>query len=252
MNAQSRFSNRVQNYILYRPDYPAAIVDFLESENVLAENAVIADIGSGTGISSELFLKKGYSVFGVEPNKEMREAAEKLLNKYESFTSVPASAEASLLETASVDLIAAGQAFHWFHKTKAGSEFRRILKPDGYAVLMWNDRKTDTTPFLREYEEFLRQYSTDYLQVDHKNIDGEVLSDFFSGVYSEKVFDNCQQFDLNGLRGRVLSSSYMPSEDHKNYGRMNSALQELFEKHNDGGLVNIDYDTRIYYGKLHK
>jgi SAM-dependent methyltransferase len=253
-----RFSNRVDNYIKYRPDYPVEIITFLKQEGILKDDSIIADIGSGTGISSELFLKTGNMVYGVEPNKEMREAAERLLSKYSNFHSKDGTAEATKLLDNFIDVIIAGQAFHWFDKKKCRAEFKRILKPEGTVCLMWNDRRTDSTPFLRSYEDFIKMFATDYLEVNHKNIDESIFNDFFgTDNYKMKAFDNFQYFDLEGLKGRILSSSYMPPEGHKDFDYMMYVLKKIFNRFQENaclpdrqGKVTIEYDTRIYYGKL--
>jgi ubiquinone/menaquinone biosynthesis C-methylase UbiE len=251
MKTKERFSNRVDSYIKYRPDYPAEVIDFLKDTLILKSDSIIADIGSGTGISSLPFLKENNTVYGIEPNKEMREAAERLLNNYHHFKSINASAEETTLPTESIDLIIAGQAFHWFDKQKCKAEFKRMLKPDGHVILMWNDRRTDSTAFLRDYEDLIKEYATDYLEVNHKNIDESIFNDFFGkDNYFLRSFDNFQYFDLEGLKGRILSSSYMPAPGEKNFEEMMKALEDLFEKYNDGGKVTIEYDTLIYYGKL--
>src|SRR5207244_4125864 len=132
-------------------------------------DAVIADIGSGTGILAEMFLKNGNQVYGVEPNREMREAGERLLGGYPRFTSVEGKAEATPLADSSVDFITAAQALHWFDLDAARTEFRRILNPRGWVVILWNDRR-DESPFMQAYRQLLLRHSTDYLQVDHKRI----------------------------------------------------------------------------------
>ena len=108
-NSTTRFSDRVAYYIKYRPGYPAKVITLLNREIGLSPATVIADIGSGTGISSELFLKNGNRVFGVEPNQPMREAAESRLAGYDAFISINGTAEATTLPDASVDLVTAGQ-----------------------------------------------------------------------------------------------------------------------------------------------
>lgn len=246
-----RFSSRVENYIKYRPGYPEEIIAFLKQQNLLNTKTVIADIGSGTGISAELFLKQANVVYGIEPNKEMREAAERILSAYKNFKSISATAEANALPDNCVDLIIAGQAFHWFDKQKCKAEFKRILKPGGTVILMWNDRRTDSTLFLQNYEDFIKMFATDYLEVNHKNIDDKVFDDFFGkGNYSMKSFDNFQYFDLEGLKGRILSSSYMPAEDHKDFNFMMGVLKKIFNRFQENGKVTIEYDTKIYYGTL--
>lgn len=251
MDVLNRFSNRVDNYIKFRADYPSDVIAFLKQQGMLNQESVIADIGSGTGISAELFLKEGNVVYGVEPNKEMREAGERLLKEYKSFKSVHATAEKTTLENKSVDLIIAGQAFHWFDKEKSKEEFKRILRPDGTVLLMWNDRRTDSTQFLQAYEDFIKMFATDYLQVNHKNIDEEIFNNVFGEAnYKMESFLNYQHFDLDGLKGRILSSSYMPAEGHKDFDFMMSVLRKIFNRFQENGKVSIEYDTKIYYGKL--
>ena len=251
----NRFSDRVDNYVKYRPHYPAEVIDFLRTENIIFENAVIADIGSGTGISAELFLKNNYKVFGVEPNEPMREAAERILQNYSDknlFVSINGKAEATTLENNSVDVIVCAQAFHWFNNDAFKNECKRILKPSGQVVLMWNDRRTDTTDFLKVYEDFLQMFGTDYKEINHKNTQETSQFDNFFGKqnYKEKSFYNYQDVDFAGLKGRVLSSSYMPNEEHKDFEFMIYCLKKIFMRYQENGVVRLDYDTKIYYGQL--
>lgn len=244
-----RFSSRVEDYIKYRPGYPKAVIETLRSECGLSRDSVIADIGSGTGILTEMFLSNGAVVYGVEPNREMREAAERLLKDYPRFHSVAAKAEETTLDDASVGFVVAGQAFHWFDREKAKVEFTRILKPGGWVALIWNERVVDTTPFLVAYEQLLKDYSTDYEQVDHRRIDAAVIRDFFgSDDFRLKQFKNVQVFDYEGLKGRLLSSSYAPEEGHPNYEPMLVELQRIFQAHQDEGKVDFEYVTQMYYG----
>lgn len=250
-NTTERFSNRVENYIKYRPSYPPQVIDLLRDECGLASDSLIADVGSGTGIFARLLLENGCQVFGIEPNEPMREAAEKLLADYPKFTSIAAPAEATPLPDDSVDLITAAQAFHWFDRDKAKLEFRRILKPGGYLVLIWNERLTDTTLFLREYEKLLLDYSTDYTQVNHTQIDDTVLSEFFApSSYQIRTFENRQLFDYEGLQGRLLSSSYAPPQDHPSAASMLAELRRIFDANQQKGTVSFDYETKVYFGVL--
>jgi len=247
-----RFADRVDNYVKYRPQYPQQMFDHLLSQNIINENSIVADIGSGTGISTEPFLNLNLEVYAVEPNKEMREAAEKLLGNNKNFHSVNASAENTTLKDHSVDVIVAGQSFHWFDKEKAKQEFKRILKPGGHVVLLWNDRRTNSTEFLRSYEDFLQLCGIDYKAVDHKNTQDKKIFDAFFGEnnYTEKWLDNFQEVDLAGLKGRVLSSSYMPNEGHKDYEHMMYCLKKVFARYQQNNMVRLEYDTKIYYGTL--
>jgi SAM-dependent methyltransferase len=247
-----RFSNRVENYIKYRPGYPPEIVEILKAECGLTPAAVVADVGSGTGILTELLLKNGNRVFGVEPNREMREAAERLLAGYANFTSVAAPAESTTLPVHSVDLVVAAQAFHWFDRAAARREFARILKPGGRVVFLWNERRATSSPFLRAYEGLLQTYAPEYKQVDHKQVAAqEAIADFFSpGSFALARFSNQQAFDFEGLKGRLLSASYTPEAGHPNHQPMLDGLRALFEAHQVGGCVTLEYETRMYYGQL--
>ena len=242
---KKRFSSRVENYIKYRPSYPPEIIDFLTDEKVLSKQSIVADIGSGTGILSELFLKNGNKVFGVEPNTEMRRAAEKILEIYPDFVSISSSAENTSLMSNSIDLITVGQAFHWFDIIKTRIEFKDILKSDGNIVLIWNTRRKTGKGFSSQYEQFITQYGTDYEQV-RKN-EGNV-NEFFK--YKKKVFFNYQDLDFEGLKGRLLSVSYIPLEDNPTHEDMINELVKLFKKNEQNGKIRIEYDTEIFYGKL--
>ena len=249
-DATERFANRVENYVCYRPRYPKEILERLELECGLGSESVIADLGSGTGFLAELFLANGNRVFGIEPNAEMRAAGERSLRSYPKFTSIAATAESTTLPDASMDFVTAGQAFHWFDRERCRLEFRRILRPGGWVVLAWNDRRTDSTPFLAEYEQLLHTYGTDYAQVDHKRIDAAVLREFFGADPIKKSFPNFQRFDFGGLKGRLLSSSYIPEAGQPRHAEMLDALNRLFDKHQCEGSVAFEYDTLIYCGRL--
>jgi SAM-dependent methyltransferase len=250
-NSTERFSSRVENYVKYRPTYPSAVVDLLRRECGLTEASVIADIGSGTGFLTGLLLQGGNPVFAVEPNREMREAAERLLVKYPAFVSVTGTAETTTLPNRRCDVITAGQAFHWFDRDKTREEFLRILKPGGWVALIWNDRNVADRPFFQAYENLLVEYGTDYAAVGHKHTDVEIIGSFFgAGGFQTAHFPNRQEFDFEGLRGRLLSSSYAPEPGHPKHLPMLDALGAIFKEYQCDGKVFFEYDTTVYYGKL--
>ena len=273
-NPPPRFSRRVENYIKYRPRYPQAIIDLLQRECHLTTTAVIADIGSGTGLLTELFLNNGYRVFGVEPDPEMRAAAEYLFQGYRHFTSISATAEATTLADHSVDVVTAGQAFHWFDREQARREFLRILVPKGWAVLVWNIQRTAGTPFLAALEQFWQTYLTreglhaeatgqdlsTLLQQTNpvyrwrlhpEQADQELVSPLFrTGFYKVKTFENHQVYDFEGLKGRVLSAGSAPEAGHPRFTEMLEALSALFQTHQVDGTITIEQETRVCYGQI--
>lgn len=243
----SRFSDRVENYVKYRPDYPREILGLLGRECGLTRDSVVADIGCGTGISTRVFLENGNRVFGVEPNDAMRDAAVKDLSQFPWFVPVKGTAEDTTLSTASMDMVVAAQAFHWFDPTLSRAEFLRILKPGGHIVLIWNERRLDVDAFHIAYEKLLLEYARDYKNVRHDNISRLELDTFFPAGYKEAAFDNYQEFDFEGLKGRMLSASYMPNVGDDRYEAMVEELRMLFANHAETGKIRVFYYTKVYY-----
>jgi len=250
-DAKQRFSSRVADYVRYRPGYPAALIDLLRQECGLRPEHLIADIGSGTGLLSKVFLENGNRVIGVEPNSEMRAGGDEFLARYGKFTSVAGSSDATTLGDGGVDFVTAGQAFHWFEPAATRREFVRILKPDGWAMMIWNDRQIGETTFGRAYEDLLVRYSTDYTKVKEAYPETHDMEQFF-GAGNVRRFElaNFQEFDLAGLAGRLRSSSYAPCEDDARFEPMMALLRELFEANQSKGKVRMDYTTQIYAGRL--
>ena len=245
---RSRFSDRVADYVRTRPDYPEAVLAALQAAGV-GPGSRVADIGSGTGIFSALLLRSGATVAAVEPNAEMRAAAEARLGREARFRSVAGSAEATGLAEGSVDLVTAAQAFHWFDREAARVEFQRILRVGGLVALVWNVRREASTPFLREYEALLRRFGTDYGKVNHRNIDPAQIRDFYGGEVEVRSFPHAQAHDREGIRGRLLSSSYTPREGDPAREPMLEELDAIFERHAREGVVRIEYDTELYVGE---
>jgi SAM-dependent methyltransferase len=247
-DSNKRFSNRAAYYAKYRPRYPHAILNFMEQELGFSSASVIADFGSGTGILSEMFLKHGNLVFGVEPNKEMRETAEAILAGYPHFRSVNGSAETTMLPAASIDFVMAAQSFHWFDRTRARAEFLRILKPGRWVILIWNTRKNSTT-FMQAYERLVRDFANKSLAVRHENLgDGDLRA--FLGEYKARTFSHSQALDLEGLTGRLLSSSYAPLPGDPRHIPTLNELRRIFDSYQRNGLVHLEYVTEVYAGKL--
>jgi SAM-dependent methyltransferase len=249
-DAKQRFSNRVADYVRYRPGYPAAVLDLLREDCGLRPGHVIADIGSGTGFLSELFLKNGNRVYGVEPNNEMRQAGEEYLASYDGFSSIEGSAESTTLGDSSIDFVTAGQAFHWFEPEKTRSEFRRILRLHGWVVTIWNFREMETL-FARAYEDILVKYGTDYTRVRDLYPKGHDVQSFFLGKeFVHHTLPNVQFLDWEALAGRLRSGSYVPQESHANFAPMMDALRELFRRYQENGRVRVEYATNLYAGQL--
>jgi ubiquinone/menaquinone biosynthesis C-methylase UbiE len=250
MDSTQRFSSRVDTYVKYRPSYPKEAVNYLFDVVGLRPGEEAADIGAGTGIFSKLLLERGVKVTAVEPNDKMREAAKKELGDNKGFRIVAGSAEATGLPDQSVNMIVCAQSFHWFDRQAARTEFQRIVRPGGRTALIWNSRLTEGTPFREQYDQLLYRYGTDYAQVVHTNITPEMLASFFEEeTLHEARFINSQLFDFDGLRGRLLSSSYCPLPGHPNYEPMLAELLSLFERNQVNGKISFDYVTQVFWGE---
>lgn len=264
---KTRFSGRAGNYARYRPGYPKEILAFLESRCAFTDDSVVADLGSGTGILSAMFLENGNRVFAVEPNEEMREAAERLLGRGASlprFESVAGSAEATTLADGSVDLVAVGNSFHWFDHDAVGPEFSRILKPGGSVAIVWNVPRNTGTPFLEALERLLSEYRTRIVENPTGIASEEDIYDrteaFFGGSaaggsrrnYAQTRFPNSQHLDLEGLKGLVLSYSNVPAEGEPGAAAMLRDLTAVFRANESGGEVVMQYVARVYCGRLHQ
>ena len=252
----TRFSDRVENYVRYRPGYPPEVLDLLRAECGLRPSHIVADIASGTGAFTRLLVENGNSVFAVEPNAAMREMGIRQLESLASYqsndrlVSVAGTAEETTLRSASVDFVTAAQAAHWFDLPRARAEFVRILRPGGWCVLIWNERETASTPFLRDYEQLLLTYGTDYKEVRHERTTVKIHDFFAPALSAERVYSLRQQFDYEGLAGRLGSSSYAPLEGHPSYEPMMRELQRIFRAHAEDGAVDFEYKTRVFYGHL--
>jgi SAM-dependent methyltransferase len=246
-----RFSDRVDDYVKYRPHYSPEVVQVLRNECGFAPGHLVVDVGCGTGLLARIFLENGNRVIGIEPNANMSAAGAQFLAPFANFSMVDGSAENTSLPSQSSDFVIAGQAFHWFQPEPTRREFARILKPGGWCVLIWHDREMESMPFLRAYEEFLVRYATDYTTVAHNKVANYgALERFYSPDRMGLIVQATQQrFDLEGLRGRLLSSSYAPREGPK-ADAMLLELPKLFADYQEDGLVTLDYHTRIYFGHL--
>lgn len=250
MRASERFSSRVDDYARYRPSYPPPAVALLRQRCGLVPGAVVADLGSGTGILTALLLECGAEVFAVEPNGPMRAAAEAQLSHLPRFHSVAGSAEDTTLAPASVDLLVAGQAFHWFDPQRARIEALRVARPGAWGALLWNERPPGATPFLADYEALLRRYAPEYTRITASRADVGTMRGFLGAAMEVGTFANQQVLDFEGLKGRLMSSSYAPEPASPAFEPMIGKLQEVFARHERGGRITMPYSTLVYFAAL--
>ena len=251
LQSTERFSDRVTDYVRYRPDYPAALRDWLHHEQGVTSDWQVADIGAGTGISSKLFLDAGHAITAVEPNAAMREAAVAWLGANPNFRAIDGRADATGLPAASIDLVTVAQAFHWFDPEATRREFQRILRPGRLAAIFWNSRRLTGTPFLEGYEALLQRYGTDYTRVAERYADDASMRAWFGASWRGGArFEHSQQLDFESLRGRLMSSSYAPRAGHPQHAPMLAALRDLFDRCQTNDRISFDYDTRIFTGTV--
>ena len=245
-----RFTSRVDDYARHRPSYPAAAIGLLTERCGLGPGVVVADLGSGTGILTELLLRSGAEVFAVEPNDRMRAAAEAQLGHDPRFRSVKGSAESTTLAAASIDLVVAGQAFHWFDPPRARTEALRLSRPGAWGALLWNERPPEATPFLADYEALLRRHAPEYAKITASRADVATMREFLGAAMEFGTFANQQVLDFEGLKGRLRSSSYAPEPGSAQYEPMVALLREVFARHEHGGRIVMPYSTLVYFAQL--
>jgi ubiquinone/menaquinone biosynthesis C-methylase UbiE len=251
IDSKARFTTRVESYRKFRPGYPAAVVEVLARECGLSADDTVADVAAGTGILTELFLTEGYPVVAVEPNAAMREACAALEASYPKLRCIEGSAEEMGLAEDSVALITVAQAMHWFDLGRTRQEFVRVLRPGGCCAVIYNHRRMEGDAFHDDYEQILREFGSDYAAVQGKHLGPEKIAGFFAPSPSNTAsFANHQDFTLEGLMGRVLSSSYMPQPGDERYPEMESAVEELFAQHQQDGHVRMEYETVVCWGQL--
>jgi SAM-dependent methyltransferase len=251
LDPTARFSDRVEDYVRHRPDYPPMLMTWLRDEQGVGSDWRVADIGAGTGISTGMWLDAGHTVIGVEPNLAMRAAAQAAFSGHPRLAWSDGTAEHTGLADASVDLVSAAQAFHWFDPESARSEWARILRPGGLAVVYWNSRIATGNPFLEGYERLLRAFGTDYARVAERHPDDAAMQAWFgSGLHGVARFANSQRLDFDALRGRLLSSSYAPQPGHPRHQDALAALHELYDANAVNGCVDVEYATRVFAGAL--
>ena len=240
------FSGKAEMYAKYRPGYPKAILNILTEEIDFDSDKIVADIGSGTGLLSRVFLENGNRVFGVEPNDEMRSFGEKDLSGFGNFISVKGTAENTGLEDRSVDLVAAGQALHWFDREACRREFARILN-GGYVLIVYNERRKEEKRVMEDYESVTNKHTK---RSEVPDIDDDFLSKFFKTSYKRFSVLNEQSLDFEGLLGRAGSASYLPSEGQEGFEAMKQDLQTLFDTHQEKGRITLQYATEMFLGQI--
>lgn len=251
LNNENRFTKTVANYEAYRPHYPQEVLEVLIKECDLKGSDIIADIGSGTGILTELLLSNGNIVYGVEPNSAMRQVAETKFQKNSRFHSIKGSAENTTLDSHSIDLITAGTAFHWFEPLTTKIEFIRVLKEKGWVLLVWNVRDVHSSPLVSDYEDLLLTYCHSYKGSKAQTFEKTAVAGFFEpNKMITKSFPNYQTFDWQGLKGRLLSSSYCLDSDNPLYEAMLATLKKVFDRYQKNEYVEFRYETRLIYGQL--
>jgi SAM-dependent methyltransferase len=247
MDSTERFSDRVENYARFRPHYPEALIRFLAE--LLPPPAVVADIGSGTGILSAQLLRSGYTVLAVEPNAPMRQEAERQLAENPAFHSVAGTAEATTLAAGAAQAVTCAQSFHWFDRGRCRLEFQRILREPSVVLLIWNERISEGP--MEEYDRILQESIPDYCGVSRRNVTISDISQFFAPALCEVVnFSNNQRLDREAFLGRVLSSSYVPNIGKPGHETLMEKFRKFFEDHAKDGRIECRYETRVYVARL--
>jgi SAM-dependent methyltransferase len=250
-DSTERFGTRAAAYARARPGYPDFAVAALARALGLAAGATVVDLGCGTGLSCEPFLRAGFAVIGVEPNAAMRAHAVERLGGQRGFTAVDGRAESTGLAPASADLLIAAQAFHWFDVPAARREALRILRAPARAALIWNDRRSEGSIFAAGYEALLLRHSRDYLELRHRHERRDRIDDFFGGARWRTItVTHSDELDYARLADRLNSASYVPPPGDERHAAMMDELQQLFSETAQHGVVTMEFETRVLCGEM--
>ncbi len=244
------FSGKSQQYAKGRPSYSAALMEYLFTVVGVRAKTQVADIGAGTGIFSRLLLERGCDVVCVEPNVDMRSVAVDALEGFSSASFSEGSAEATGLEDASVDFITVAQAFHWFDVDLFKKESRRILKPHGKALLVWNMRDTQSVFSMEQHSIFSRYCKSFKGFSGGKMSDDTLISEYFSGCYTYAEFDNPVVYSKSTFINRCLSSSYSLRSGDVHFAEYIGELEQLFDRFSKEGTLVVSEKSVVYWGYL--
>lgn len=251
VNNEEKFSGKATHYDYARPAYAESLLNTLYSDYGFSPQSVIADIGSGTGIFTEQLLKRGNKVYGVEPNTDMRKAGEERLKGYQNFVSVNGDAANTKLLNTSIDIITVAQALHWFPLEEFSKECKRILKPNGQVVIVYNQRcndfiNKDVDAVVARYCD-IRNASTGaaYIELKRKRI-----NELYNGKFIEICKSNSLLMDKNKFLSYWLSRSYAPREGDVNYKLFVNDIVSVFDKYAKDGLITLKQESMAYIGKV--
>lgn len=244
------FDGKSEIYSKFRPSYPDEVISTLRENAGQNQDSVVADIGSGTGILSKLFLMHGNFVYCVEPNSDMRDKAKDFLSSFNNYRLIDGSAENTHLPDKSVDFVVAAQSFHWFDPELSKREFKRILRPGGKVVLLWNNRTSKHDSFNEVYENIIMKFSPKYHGTGSLSVGEEIIEEFLDGHFLLFTLSNLQKLALDGVKGRYFSASYAIEPEDPDYKELLNSLKGVFNKYQENGFVDLEYETRIYVGTL--
>ena len=251
MNNPDKFTNKVNDYVKFRPSYPKEFIDYLHITLGMSGESVVADVGAGTGILTKLISPISGTVFAVEPNKNMRTACIEYCEGLGNITCVDGSAENTKLKDNCLDFITVAQAFHWFDADKTKMEFKRILKPTGKVILVWNSRVPENEMHM-ENDEICRRLCPEFkgFSGSSKAEDERYISFFENSECERTIFKNDRVLTLDQFIGGSLSASYSPNVDDLQYDDFVGSLKNLFHKYSVNGKLLVPNNTRSYAGLI--
>lgn len=249
---ERRFDGRAEVYARYRERYdPEIVLPLLRKGCGLTPEWVIADLGAGTGMLSDVFLANGNRVIAIEPNAEMRDQCEREHQGESKLEIVDATAEATGLPDASVEMVAAGRALHWFKLDDAVREFRRILKPGGWLVIVASGRDEAGTPANVALRELLESFMSPELNASRmKSVYEQAHTLFAEGEwFHEEVFGE-MLLSWEALRGLAMSGSMSPVGDPVKLEAFDAGLGKIFDEFQQDGAVRLQTRYWIEGGRL--
>ena len=205
------FGKTADDYALHRAGFPPSLYAALDRAGVAIDGARVVDLGTGTGTLARGFAARGARCVGIDPSPPMLERARALAARENVRVEFRAgTAEDTGVADGSVDLVSAGQCWHWFDRARAAAECRRILTPNGTVMIAHFDWIPLPGNVVEATEQLIKAHNPAWRFDGGNGVYGRWLTDLGAAGFTEIRSTSYDEFPLyshEAWRGRVRASA---------------------------------------------